>query len=385
MPLPTFAERLREIVSLNSISSEEPELDQSNESVIRCLERWLRELGFDVTLIKVKEKPLKYDLLARLGEGDGGLLLSGHTDTVPADPASWKSDPLSLTETEDRYTGLGSIDMKGFFAFAADAAASFSGKKLREPLYILATSDEETTMNGAKAFMEQASIRPRAVIIGEPTSLTPVYKHKGYMAFRVIAHGRRAHSSNPAEGINAIEIMHRAIAGIMKFRDSLKKFRSSDFKVPEPTLNIGIIRGGDSPNSVPDTCVMQFDVRPTELTPVDFIEKEVRKAIAQSAGEYSGSIEIEDLYPPLPAFGGGKDQPVVRKLAELSGNEPVTVGYATEAGLLSALTQNTVVFGAGSISNAHQPDEYLLKKEIEPMSRILREIICLICKKGELQ
>ena len=385
MPLPTFAERLREIVSLNSISSEEPELDQSNESVIRCLERWLRELGFDVTLIKVKEKPLKYDLLARLGEGDGGLLLSGHTDTVPADPASWKSDPLSLTETEDRYTGLGSIDMKGFFAFAADAAASFSGKKLREPLYILATSDEETTMNGAKAFMEQASIRPRAVIIGEPTSLTPVYKHKGYMAFRVIAHGRRAHSSNPAEGINAIEIMHRAIAGIMKFRDSLKKFRSSDFKVPEPTLNIGIIRGGDSPNSVPDTCVMQFDVRPTELTPVDFIEKEVRKAIAQSAGEYSGSIEIEDLYPPLPAFGGGKDQPVVRKLAELSGNEPVTVGYATEAGLLSALTQNTVVFGAGIISNAHQPDEYLLKKEIEPMSRILREIISLICEKGELQ
>ncbi len=385
MPLPTFAERLREIVSLNSISSEEPELDQSNESVIRCLERWLRELGFDVTLIKVKEKPLKYDLLARLGEGDGGLLLSGHTDTVPADPASWKSDPLSLTETEDRYTGLGSIDMKGFFAFAADAAASFSGKKLREPLYILATSDEETTMNGAKAFMEQASIRPRAVIIGEPTSLTPVYKHKGYMAFRVIAHGRRAHSSNPAEGINAIEIMHRAIAGIMKFRDSLKKFRSSDFKVPEPTLNIGIIRGGDSPNSVPDTCVMQFDVRPTELTPVDFIEKEVRKAIAQSAGEYSGSIEIEDLYPPLPAFGGGLEQPVVKKLAELSGNEPVTVGYATEAGLLSALTQNTVVFGAGSISNAHQPDEYLLKKEIEPMSRILREIICLICEKGELQ
>ena len=385
MPLPTFAERLREIVSLNSISSEEPELDQSNESVIRCLERWLRELGFDVTLIKVKEKPLKYDLLARLGEGDGGLLLSGHTDTVPADPASWKSDPLSLTETEDRYTGLGSIDMKGFFAFAADAAASFSGKKLREPLYILATSDEETTMNGAKVFMEQASIRPRAVIIGEPTSLTPVYKHKGYMAFRVIAHGRRAHSSNPAEGINAIEIMHRAIAGIMKFRDSLKKFRSSDFKVPEPTLNIGIIRGGDSPNSVPDTCVMQFDVRPTELTPVDFIEKEVRKAIAQSAGEYSGSIEIEDLYPPLPAFGGGKDQPVVRKLAELSGNEPVTVGYATEAGLLSALTQNTVVFGAGSISNAHQPDEYLLKKEIEPMSRILREIISLICEKGELK
>ena len=385
MPLPTFAERLREIVSLNSISSEEPELDQSNESVIRCLERWLRELGFDVTLIKVKEKPLKYDLLARLGEGDGGLLLSGHTDTVPADPASWKSDPLSLTETEDRYTGLGSIDMKGFFAFAADAAASFSGKKLREPLYILATSDEETTMNGAKAFMEQASIRPRAVIIGEASSLTPVYKDQGYMASRVIAHGRRAHSSNPAEGINAIEIMHRAIAGIMKFRDSLKKFRSSDFKVPEPTLNIGIIRGGDSPNSVPDTCVMQFDVRPTELTPVDFIEKEVRKAIAQSAGEYSGSVEIEDLYPPLPAFGGGLEQPVVKKLAELSGNEPVTVGYATEAGLLSGLTPDTVVFGAGSISNAHQPDEYLLKEEIGPMSRILREIISLICEKGELK
>ena len=81
MPLPTFAERLREIVSLNSISSEEPELDQSNESVIRCLERWLRELGFDVSIIKVKEKPLKYDLLARLGEGEGGL--QPHGSQIP--------------------------------------------------------------------------------------------------------------------------------------------------------------------------------------------------------------------------------------------------------------------------------------------------------------
>ena len=385
MSFPSFAERLREIVSLNSISSEEPELDQSNESVIRCLERWFSELGFEVTLIKVRDRPLKYDLLARLGEGEGGLLLSGHTDTVPADPASWRSDPFTLTESEDRYTGLGSIDMKGFFAFAADAAESFSGKKLREPLYILATSDEETTMNGAKAFMEQASIKPRAVIIGEPTSLTPVYKHKGYMAFRVTAHGRRAHSSNPAEGVNAIEIMQRVMAGVMKFRDSLREFRSPDFRVPKPTLNIGLIKGGDSPNSVPDACVMQFDVRPTELTPVDFIEDGVRKAIAESAGEYSGSVEIEDLYPPLPAFGGGLEQPVVKKLAELSGNEPVTVGYATEAGLLSGLTPDTVVFGAGSISNAHQPDEYLLKEEIGPMSRILREIISLICEKGELK
>ena len=130
--------------------------------------------GFRVDVQPVPESRHKFNLLASIGEGSGGLLLAGHTDTVPYDEGRWTRDPFTLTEHDNKLYGLGTADMKGFFAFILDAVRDIDASKLTKPLYILATADEETTMAGARYFAASTAIRPDFAIIGEPTSLQPV-------------------------------------------------------------------------------------------------------------------------------------------------------------------------------------------------------------------
>lgn len=162
-------------------------------------------------------------MLASTGHGAGGLLLAGHTDTVPFDDGRWTRDPFTLTEHDNKLYGLGTADMKGFFAFILDALRDVDVSKLKKPLYILATADEETSMAGARYFAETTQLRPDCAIIGEPTSLQPVRAHKGHISTAVRVLGQSGHSSDPARGVNAIELMHDAIGRIMQLRDDLKR------------------------------------------------------------------------------------------------------------------------------------------------------------------
>src|SRR5690554_3871754 len=160
---------LARLISLPSISSASPEWDHSNEGVVRLLAEWLEPLGFTVEIMEVPGMPGKFNLIATLGSGPGGLVLSGHTDTVPFDDKRWQSDPFSLTEKDNRWYGLGTCDMKGFFPLAIEAAKAFAGEPLQQPLIILATADEESSMNGARALAEAGKPKARYAVIGEPT------------------------------------------------------------------------------------------------------------------------------------------------------------------------------------------------------------------------
>ena len=181
MAIPQFLDLYRTLISLPTISSLEAEHDQSNRTLINTLADWLATLGFKTEIIAVEGTRDKYNLLATLGEGDGGLLLVGHTDTVPFDQGRWTFDPFKLTEKDGKFYGLGTADMKGFFAFVVDTVANMDLTQLKKPLRILATADEETTMLGARTFAQHSHIRPDCAIIGEPSSLKPIRAHKGYM------------------------------------------------------------------------------------------------------------------------------------------------------------------------------------------------------------
>ena len=181
MKLPPFIELYRALIATKSISATDAGLDQSNEALINLLAGWFADLGFRVDVQPVPESRHKFNLLASIGEGSGGLLLAGHTDTVPYDEGRWTRDPFTLTEHDNKLYGLGTADMKGFFAFILDAVRDIDASKLTKPLYILATADEETTMAGARYFAASTAIRPDFAIIGEPTSLQPVRAHKGHM------------------------------------------------------------------------------------------------------------------------------------------------------------------------------------------------------------
>ncbi len=221
MPLPSFLEVYEGLISTSSISSTDARWDEGNEQVIAKLADWLSALGFSIQIEQVA--PNKQNLIAKLGSGEGGLLLAGHSDTVPFDEGRWNYNPHALTQVNNRFYGLGTADMKGFFAFIYEAVKNVDWSKQTKPLYVLAPCDEETTMLGARHFTENAPFKPDYCIIGEPTSLGPIRAHKGHVANAIRVTGKSGHSSNPALGVNAIEIMHEVLFALMQLRDRLIK------------------------------------------------------------------------------------------------------------------------------------------------------------------
>jgi len=223
MKLPPFIELYRALIAIPTISATDSALDQSNETLINLLASWFGDLGFKTEIQPVPGTRHKFNMLATAGNGAGGLLLAGHTDTVPFDDGRWTRDPFTLTEHENKLYGLGTADMKGFFAFILDALRDVDVTKLSKPLYILATADEETTMAGASYFAKTSTIRPDCAIIGEPTSLKPVRAHKGHISNAIRITGQSGHSSDPARGVNAIDLMHESIGHLIGLRNSLKE------------------------------------------------------------------------------------------------------------------------------------------------------------------
>ncbi|PUB79741.1 MAG: acetylornithine deacetylase, partial [gamma proteobacterium symbiont of Ctena orbiculata] len=246
---------LQRLIGAASVSSVNPAWDMSNGNVIEHLESWLNQLGFKTEVVPVPGHADKFNLIASAGQGDQGLVLSGHTDTVPFDEEKWQSDPLKLTQRSQRFYGIGSADMKGFFAVVIEALRELPLKQLKQPLVIIATADEESTMCGAKSLAGLQRRLGRHAVIGEPTGMKPVHMHKGISMESIRLSGRSGHSSNPALGVNALDGMHRVLGEVIRWRDDLqRRYRNPAFEVAFPTLNLGHIHGGDNPNRICGQC-----------------------------------------------------------------------------------------------------------------------------------
>ncbi|SHO57709.1 acetylornithine deacetylase [Vibrio quintilis] len=377
MQFPKFKEIYSELISTSSISSSDSRWDEGNQEVITKLANWLNHLGFDVRVDDVA--PGKQNLIARKGEGEGGLLLSGHSDTVPFDQGRWDYDPHVLTEDDQRFYGLGTADMKGFFAFIIEAVRHTEWQKQQKPLYILATCDEETTMAGAQHFTRHTPYQPDYCIIGEPTSLIPVYAHKGHVANAIRVTGKSGHSSNPAFGVNAIEVMHEILFEMMKLRDRLiKDYHHPGFEIPSPTLNLGHIHGGDSANRICGCCELHYDVRPLPGMSLEGLEQLLRESLREVQAKWPGRIEMQPLHDSIPGYECKKDHPFVTEISQLAGHEAHSVNYCTEAPYLQQLCP-TLVLGPGSIEQAHQPNEFLSFEYIDPTIRLLSQAIQKYC------
>ncbi|NLS13492.1 acetylornithine deacetylase [Vibrio sp. SM6] len=377
MSLPSFLEVYRGLIATPSISSTDLSWDQSNQTVIEKLSSWFEALGFAVDIHSVA--PGKFNMVAKMGQGEGGLLLAGHSDTVPFDEGRWNFDPHALTEKDNRFYGLGTADMKGFFAFIYEAAKQMQWQNQTKPLYVLATCDEETTMAGARAFTAEAPFKPDYCIIGEPTSLVPIRGHKGHVANAVRVTGKSGHSSDPALGVNAIEIMHEVLFALMKLRDELiKRYHNPGFAVPSPTLNLGHIHGGDSANRICGCCELHYDVRPLPGVSLDALENLLRGALKEVQAKWPGRIEIVPLHEPIPGYETPQSHPFIQDIESLCAMESQTVNYCTEAPFLQQLCP-TLVLGPGSIDQAHQPDEFLAFEFIDPTVDVLKKAIHRYC------
>lgn len=377
MHLPSFIDVYGGLIATSSISSSDPKWDEGNQHVIAKLATWFEDLGFDTQTVEVE--PGKHNLIAKLGQGEGGLLLSGHSDTVPFDQGRWNFDPHKLTEANNRFYGLGTADMKGWFAFVYEAAKQMDWQGQQKPLYVLATCDEETTMLGARHFSDDAPFKPDYCIIGEPTSLVPVRGHKGHVANAIRITGQSGHSSNPAMGVNAIEIMHEVLFAVMQLRDTLiKQYHNPGFAIPHPTLNMGHIHGGDSANRICGCCELHYDVRPLPGMSLDGLNNLLRDSLKEVQQKWPGRIAITPLHDSIPGYECPHDSPFIQSMEQLCGQATETVNYCTEAPYLQEVCP-TLVMGPGSIDQAHQPDEYLSFDFIDPTIDRLKQAMRTYC------
>jgi acetylornithine deacetylase len=384
MPEVDLISRMGQLIALPSVSCTQAEFDMPNLPVIERLAQWLEPLGFSIEILPIPGTGGKANLVATLRSGPGGLVLSGHTDTVPFNENRWNSDPLSLTLKNDRLYGLGTCDMKGFFAVVLEAIQPYLTSDFKQPLIILATADEESSMSGARALAESGYPKARYAVIGEPTGLKPINMHKGIMMEKVSIIGKAGHSSNPDLGNNALDAMHSVMSKLMQYRKELaNQYTDAAFEVHIPTLNLGCIHGGDNPNRICGHSELQFDLRALPGMNNDDLRQDITKHLAPISHQFGVELSCEPMFGGVPAFAAFADSQLVKTAEQLTGHKAQAVAFATEGPFLQQLGMDTIILGPGSIDQAHQPDEFMALDQIKPMIGILQKLIEKYCLKEQ--
>ncbi len=359
-----------------------------NEAMIAFIAGQLRESGAAVRVLP-GTMPGKANLLATIGPaGDGGIVLSGHSDVVPVDGQDWGTDPFVLTERDGRLHGRGAADMKGFLAGALALAGRLQGRVLAQPLHIAVSHDEETGCIGVRgmlATLAAENFLARGCIIGEPTGMRVATGHKGKIAGCICCRGEAAHSANPDLGSNAIYLAAAMVAEVRELQDWLKAHGAHDaaYAVPYSTLHIGTIAGGTALNIVPDRCDMAFEIRflPAD-DPAGLLARlqaaGTRLAAAEQARGRSASVESleQNSYP-------GLETPAESDIAALAiaagGGTAYKAGFGSEAGLFTeSLGLPAIVCGPGSIDRAHKPDEYITSDELDACDAFLDRVAAML-------
>jgi acetylornithine deacetylase len=381
MQPPKLLDMIRRLIAIPSVSSVSPQFDQSNRAVIDLLASWLDDLGFAVDIQPLPGNPAKANLIATLGSGTDGLVLAGHTDTVPYDQGRWQHDPFGGQVKGERLYGLGSADMKSFLALVVEAARVLDPKTLRRPLVIVATADEESTMQGAQSLLEADRRLGRYAVIGEPTGLQPVRLHKGVAMEAIHVEGRSGHSSNPALGASALEGMHVVIGEVLRWRAELQaRYRNPLFEVAVPTLNLGYIHGGDNPNRICAHCELHIDLRPLPgMPPMEELRRALRQRLTQAVADHPVQLSFIALLDGVEAMETPADAAIVRVAEELTGHPAGAVAFGTEGPYLNRLGMDTVILGPGHIAQAHQPDEFIALASFNPTLELLRRLITRFC------
>ncbi len=380
MSPPNLYDMIRRLIETPSVSSVNPQWDQANLGVVDLLSQWLGDLGFKVEILPVPGHPGKFNLIANAGSGPEGLVLAGHTDTVPYDDRRWRHDPFKLVEADNRLYGLGSSDMKAFFALVIEAVRDLPLGALKHPLTILATADEESGMWGAQSLAEMQRRLGRYAVIGEPTGLTPVRMHKGIAMEAIRLTGRAGHSSDPALGNSALEGMHRVMGALLGWRAELQNtYRNPLFKVAVPTLNLGHIHGGDNPNRICAECELQIDLRFLPGMPLESLQNELRARVTQALEGTGLGVEVHPLFDGIPAMETPVSSAIVQAAEKMTGRPAQAVAFATEGPYLGRLGLETLILGPGDVDQAHQPDEFLSLERIQPCIDLLKSLIRRFC------
>ena len=366
----------------------------SNLALIEEVQGYCEQLGLsvDLTFNEAKDKANLFVTVpagANADQVNHGLVLSGHTDVVPVDGQDWSSDPFTATIRDDKLYGRGSCDMKSFIACALtllpQAVKLSNAGKLRRPLHLALSFDEEVGCLGAPlilADLKARGIAPDYCIVGEPTNMTMVVAHKGIAVYRCRVHGKSAHSSLTAQGVNAISYASRLIGYVDELAEEISHREDNDslFDVPYSTLSVGTIQGGTATNIVPNLCEFTFDYRNLpHMTQEDILAPIKAKVAELSAQMQARAPEtgIELLQQEsVPAMTDNDNGELQNPISALTGDdERHKVAYATEGGQFTNAGIPTIICGPGSIEQAHKANEFVKLSEIERCDGFLQKLL----------
>ena len=362
-PSPDALQWAQRLVQMSTISH------QSNLALIECIADHLRSLHIPLRLT-YDDARQKANLFATIGAGKpGGVILSGHTDTVPWEGQAWTMEPLCGAVRDGRLYGRGSADMKGFIAMCVAQAQSLRDADLPHAVHFAFSYDEEVGGFGVRrmvADLNDAGVKPEICLIGEPTNMVPALAHKGVHRWRCCVKGKPAHSSLTPIAVNAIEAASRVVSHIADMADRWRldgPFQSG-FDVPYTTAAVGVMHGGIADNVVPEDCHFHYEFRDLPGSDVAAMQAQVlaRAAAlepAMKAVDAACGIRFE-IIGGMPAFLARADEPAAQLAARLTGSSDTTlVAFGTEAGIFQGAGISTVICGPGSIHQAHQPDEFV--------------------------
>ncbi|MFO1170462.1 MAG: acetylornithine deacetylase [Hyphomicrobiaceae bacterium] len=358
---------------------------KTNIPCIEYVKGYLAGYGIESALVPTADGQ-KASLYATIGDASmPGIGLSGHTDVVPVTGQEWTTDPFKLTERDGKLYGRGSCDMKGFLACVMAMVPDLAKRKLAQPIHILFSYDEEVGCTGVRpmiAELGQRLVKPRLVIVGEPTTMTVVDAHKGASRYRTIVTGREAHSSMAHIGVNAIHIAGLLIAELGRLEAELRDGRQDPrFTPPYSTLQVGLIEGGRAQNIVPRHCSFSWEMRVlpgfSPESVLDRFRASVEEVHLPAMRRVAVDAAIETVHAnTVPSFYSGEGSEAVSlalRLAEQ--NETYAVSYGTEAGLFQGAGSPSVIIGPGDIAQAHRPDEFVAISELDRCLGFLERLV----------
>jgi len=322
---------------------------------------------------------------------EGGLALSGHVDTVPVDGQRWSSDPFRLHVADGRLQARGAADMKGFVASCLAAAPELAALKLRRPVHLFISYDEEVDCSGARVLVDNldaAGPRPALCVVGEPSGMMPIIAHKGRLSVRITARGRPGHSSQPGRGVNAIHACGEAVAWIAAEARRLAREgrREAGFEPEHSTLQVGLIEGGAILNIIPERCGFEMEWRTIPGDDAGAELERLARHLAETVEPWMHAVDpdtgftIEPLHD-LPPLALAPEHKLLDMVKQASGaNAHGKVSYGTEGGIYQNAGIASIVCGPGHIAQAHQPDEWIEAEQLERCDRFIRRLADQLCQ-----
>ena len=331
----------------------------------------------------------KANLFATFGpEGDGGYVLSGHTDVVPVDGQAWATDPFKPEVRDGRLYGRGACDMKGFIGVSLSLLPRIAQSKLTRPIHFALSYDEEVGCIGVTnliADIRAIGLKPSLAIIGEPTAMRVVGAHKGGAKLLTRCCGKGGHSSAPEKGANAVMMAGEFLSLLEDVWDELRKDTDPHFDPSHSTVQATIISGGTAVNVLAQEATIAWEYRclpdrnGTEI--VDLVTARAEAEIAPKYRKRWGGAQFEtQVRAAYPGLVMDRESPAVLLARELTGaNHIETVVYGTEAGHFQSAGIPSVICGPGSIEQAHQADEFCDLSQLEACEAFLNKLILKAC------